>query len=97
VRGWIDAYAESRDDDLVALAHPEVVLHPRRGQGEREYRGIDGVRRWLAAAGSPRPRLSVVAIAERAESPRSTSTSPIGRCSSTWRESGAILRPPGPE
>lgn len=61
-RRWIDAYAEYRDDDLVELAHPEIVVHPRRGQGVQEYRGVDGVRRWLADVGTARPHLSVIAV-----------------------------------
>ncbi len=55
VRRWIDAYRACRDDDLIELAHPEIVLRPRRGQGEHDYRGVDGVRRWLADVGTSRP------------------------------------------
>ena len=61
-RRWIEAYGEYRDDDLIKLAHPEIVLRPRWGQGARKYRGLDGVRRWLAAVGSSRPDLSLVAV-----------------------------------
>lgn len=56
VRRWIDAYNGGRDDELVALAHPDVVLRPMRFHGEREYRGIDGVQRLLADIATNRPR-----------------------------------------
>ena len=61
-RRWIEAYRDYRDDDLIELAHPEIVLRPRRGQGEREYLGLEGVRDWLADVGSSRPKLDVVAV-----------------------------------
>jgi len=61
-RRWITAYSEHRDDDLVALAHPEIVVRPRRGQGARRYQGIDGVRRWLADAGDVRPEYGDLSI-----------------------------------
>jgi hypothetical protein len=61
-RRWIEAYRDYRDDDLLALAHPQIVLRPRRGQGAREYLGLDGVRDWLDDVGSSRPRLSVIAV-----------------------------------
>jgi SnoaL-like protein len=54
-REWVNAYVEGRDEDLVALAHEEIVVRPRRGQGESEYHGIDGVRRWLQHVGKPPP------------------------------------------
>lgn len=54
-RAWAVAYAEQRDDDLVALAHPDIVLQPRRGQAKPEYHGIDGVRQWLSDIGTDRP------------------------------------------
>jgi SnoaL-like domain len=59
-RRWTDAYRAYRDEELVALAHPAIVLRPRRGQGEQDYRGLDGVRRWLADAGTARPETGVV-------------------------------------
>jgi hypothetical protein len=49
-RRWLDAYAAHRDDEMLELAHPAIVVRPRRGQGRREYRGISGVKRWLAEA-----------------------------------------------
>ena len=49
-RRWLDAYAAHRDDEMLELAHPQIVVRPRRGQGQREYRGLSGVRRWLAEA-----------------------------------------------
>jgi SnoaL-like domain len=61
-RRWIEAYRDSRDDDLIELAHPEIVLRPRRGQGAREYLGFDGVRDWLADVGGSRPKLSLTAV-----------------------------------
>ncbi|UUY05607.1 hypothetical protein LRS13_08835 [Svornostia abyssi] len=54
-RAWAVAYAEQRDDDLVALAHPDIVLQPRRGQAEPEYHGVEGVRQWLSDIGADRP------------------------------------------
>ena len=56
VRRWIDAYNDGRDDEMVALAHPDVVLRPMRFHGEREYRGLDGVERLLADIATNRPR-----------------------------------------
>jgi hypothetical protein len=61
-RAWIEAWRDFRDEDVIALAHPDIVLHPRRGQGERMYEGIDGVRRWLADVGSARPRITSLTI-----------------------------------
>jgi hypothetical protein len=61
-RRWIEAYAGYRDDDLLELAHPEIVLHPRHGQGTREYRGLDGVRNWLQDVGSSRPKIDTTTI-----------------------------------
>lgn len=60
---WICAYYEQRDDDLVALAHPEVEIRPRAGQGERLYTGLDGVRRWLADT-TPRSDITAFTVAE---------------------------------
>jgi hypothetical protein len=62
-RRWIEAYGDYRDDDLIKLAHPEIVLRPRRGQGARDYHGLDGVRSWLADVGTSRPVLNLVAVA----------------------------------
>jgi hypothetical protein len=62
VRRWIDAYSEGRDDDLLQLAHPEIVVRPRRGHGAAEYQGIDGVRRWLADIGTARPEPKYAAL-----------------------------------
>ena len=56
VRGWIDAYNSGRDDQLVALAHPDVVLRPMRFHGQREYHGIEGVHRLLADIATNRPK-----------------------------------------
>jgi len=55
VRQWVDAYVEGRDEDLVALTADDVVIRPRRGQGDHTYRGHDGVRRWLVSVGKPPP------------------------------------------
>lgn len=44
---WIDAYYSQRDEEMIPLAHPEIEIRPRVGHGEKIYRGIDGVRRWL--------------------------------------------------
>ena len=55
VRRWIDAYNAGRDDELVALAHPDVVLRPMRFHGQREYRGIEGVERVLVDIATNRP------------------------------------------
>ena len=46
-RRWVDAYAGRRDEEMLELAHPEIVIRPRRGQGRREYAGL---RSWLADA-----------------------------------------------
>lgn len=54
-RAWSVAYAEQRDDDLLALVHPDIVLQPRRGQAAAEYHGVDGVRRYLSDIGANRP------------------------------------------
>lgn len=54
VQQWIDAYYTYRDDDLRALAHPEIEIRPRAGHGERLYTGADGVERWLTDAGPVR-------------------------------------------
>jgi len=59
---WVSAYVEGRDDDLVALAHEEIVVRPRRGQGEHEYHGVDGVRRWLENVGKPPPPFRLDAV-----------------------------------
>ncbi len=67
VRSWIEAYAAYRDGDLIELAHPEIVLRPRRGQGEREYHGVDGIRAWLHDVGDSRPELRVVSVDELAD------------------------------
>jgi hypothetical protein len=63
-RLWIDAYGAYRDEDLIALAHPQITLRPRRGQGARDYHGLDGVRCWLADVGTSRPELSLVSVEE---------------------------------
>jgi SnoaL-like domain len=55
VTQWVRAYVQGRDDDLIALAHEDIVVHPRRGQGEYVYRRLDGVRRWLVSVGKPPP------------------------------------------
>lgn len=54
VQHWIDAYYTYRDAELRALAHPDIEIRPRAGQGERLYTGADGVERWLADAGPER-------------------------------------------
>ena len=55
VRRWMDAYDDGRDDELLALAHDDVVLRPLRFQGRIEYRGLDGLRAWLEHVGPVRP------------------------------------------
>lgn len=40
---------------MVALAHEDIVVHPRRGRGEPEYRGLDEVRDCLTAIGDAPP------------------------------------------
>lgn len=55
VAQWVSAYVDGRGDDLVALAHEDIVVRPRRGQGEPEYRGLDGVRDYVNAIGDPPP------------------------------------------
>ena len=67
VRQWIAAYDEYRDAVLFDLAHPEIVIHPRRGQGASEYRGLDGVRHWLDAVGMGRPILTLVSFEDLAD------------------------------
>ena len=62
VRQWTAAYDEYRDTALFALAHPDIVIHPRRGQGATEYRGPVGLRQWLDAVGMGRPTLTVVSF-----------------------------------
>ena len=55
------AYVAGRADDMVALAHDAIVVHPRVGQGERNYHGHDGIRKWLTTLGTPPPfRLLIV-------------------------------------
>ena len=62
VREWIAAYDEYRNEAMLELAHPEIVIRPRRGQGAPEYRGPDGVRQWLGAVGMGRPTVTVVSF-----------------------------------
>lgn len=57
VCAWIDAYYSHRDGEMLALAHPEIEIRPRAGQGERLYLGHDGVRRWLADTAENRLRI----------------------------------------
>lgn len=57
VCAWIDAYYSGRDDDLVALAHPDVEIHPRAGMGDRLYVGVAGVRKWLTDTSANRSRI----------------------------------------
>ena len=62
VRRWIDAYNGRRDEDLIELAHPAVVLRPMRFHGAAEYRGIEGVRQLLVDIASNRPRFDLTSI-----------------------------------
>ncbi len=55
VRSWVSAYVAARGEDMVAVAHEEIVVRPRVGQGERVYHGHDGIRAWLACLGTPPP------------------------------------------
>lgn len=73
-RAWVEAYREFRDDELLAMAHPDVALYPRRGQGLREYHGLDGVRAWLADVGTERPELEVTAAETLADGRALTET-----------------------
>lgn len=47
VQRWLVAFNSRSVADLLALAHPEIVVRPLRWVQEREYRGHDGVRRWV--------------------------------------------------
>ena len=62
VTQWVRAYVQGRDDDLIALADEDIVVHPRRGQGEYVYRGLDGVRRWLVSVGKPPPPFQLSSV-----------------------------------
>jgi ketosteroid isomerase-like protein/hemerythrin-like domain-containing protein len=47
VRGFLDAFIARDIERLLALADPEVELHPLRLTGVPGYHGHDGLRRWL--------------------------------------------------
>lgn len=47
VSAWIDAYYTHRDAEMIPLAHPDIEILPRAGQGDHLYCGIEGVERWL--------------------------------------------------
>src|SRR4051794_34833022 len=48
IRRWLWAAFASDETTLVRLADPDVVVRPLVMFGSvREYRGIDGLRRWL--------------------------------------------------
>jgi ketosteroid isomerase-like protein len=47
VRSFLDAFIARDLEGLLALADPEVELHPLRLTGTPAYRGHEGVRRWL--------------------------------------------------
>lgn len=49
VRRWIDAFYAYRDDELMTLAHPDIEVRPRAGQGPRLVEGHDELRSWLAS------------------------------------------------
>ena len=57
VCAWIDAYYSHRDGELLALAHPDIEIRPRAGQGQRLYTGLEGTRRWLADTAENRLRI----------------------------------------
>jgi hypothetical protein len=46
---WIEAFNARDADELLAVAHPEIVLRPLRWGVRSEYRGHAGVREWFAA------------------------------------------------
>ena len=62
VQNWIEAYYTHRDEDLRALAHPDIEIRPRAGHGERLYTGLDGVDRWLADAGPERSPVTAYSV-----------------------------------
>jgi hypothetical protein len=62
VCSWIDAYHSHHDEVLLTLAHPEVEIRPRVGQGEKLYRGVEGVRRWLDATRASRPAMGAFSV-----------------------------------
>jgi hypothetical protein len=45
---WINAFNLRDADELLAVAHPDIVLRPLRWGVKSEYRGHPGVREWLA-------------------------------------------------
>ncbi len=47
VARWIDAYYAGRDDDLLAIAHPGIEVHPRVGIGPRRVKGRLELHNWL--------------------------------------------------
>lgn len=54
VRRWLAAFNARDEAALLHLAHPDIVLRPLRWVSGKEYRGHDGVRRWIAdLAASP--------------------------------------------
>jgi hypothetical protein len=49
VERWIDAWNWRQTPELVALAHPDIELHPLRLRGlSPVYDGHDGLRTWMA-------------------------------------------------
>lgn len=61
-RRWVEAFGAQRDDELVELAHPEIVIEARWGSGAGSYRAHEGVRAWLAAVGTVRPPVTLVSV-----------------------------------
>lgn len=47
VKRWLTAFNSRSVEGLLAVAHPEIVLRPLRWVPGREYRGHDGVRKWV--------------------------------------------------
>lgn len=47
VQRWLTAFNSRDVTGLLAAAHPEIVLRPLRWVPGREYRGHEGVRRWV--------------------------------------------------
>jgi SnoaL-like protein len=67
VRAWCAAYTEGRGEDMLAVAHEDILVQPRRGQGEREYRGLDGLREYIAVIGVPPPPFRLDRVEELAD------------------------------
>ena len=47
VQRWLTAFNSRNVAELLAAAHPDIVLRPLRWVACREYRGHEGVRRWV--------------------------------------------------